>query len=183
MDEKARQKLIDAIEQALISVGAKGFEDAEAKMQQVADFFSHRIRPLMNRERLNELLEKAEISSTDEQMLTAITESLPSLVVFGLTMLSSQATKSFPLPNTGRPKSLTSEKRRAVCENIAKLHGEGINLKTAKQRTAQKFDVSPSTVERAWAERKKGHKPSFNEVIDFLKTQNSNAGAKKFEKK
>jgi hypothetical protein len=178
MEDMARQKVIDAIEQALISVGAKGFEDAEATMQQIADFFSYRVKPLMNRERLNELLEKAEISSTDEQMLMAISESLPSLIAVGLTMLSSHATKSFPLPNTGRPKSLTSQKRRAVCENIAKLHAEGTNLITAKQRTAQKFNVSLSTVERIWAERKKGHKPSVNEVIDFFKSKNSNTAPK-----
>jgi hypothetical protein len=170
MDEEPRRRIIDAVEQALKLAGAKGFEDAEATMQQIADFFAHRVKPIMNRERLEALLQQAELPPEDEQMFIAMAESFPSLIGVALNMLSSEAAKTFPVSNTGRPKSLTSTKRRAVCEHIARLYGQGTNLKVAKKRTAQKFNVSLSTVERSWAERKIGHKPSLNELIDFLKS-------------
>jgi hypothetical protein len=172
VDEEPRRRVIDAVEQALKLAGAKGFEDAEATMQQIADFFAHRVKPVFNRERLETLLQQAEMPPEEEQMLIAIAESLPSLIGVALNMLSLEAAKSFPVLNTGRPKSLTSTKRTAVCEHIAKLYGQGTNLKVAKNRTAQKFNVSLSTVERSWAERKIGHKPSLNELIDFLKSPN-----------
>jgi hypothetical protein len=172
VDDKARQKIIDAIEQALKLAGAQGFDDAEQTIQQIADFFSDRVKPLMNRERLDALLQQVEVPAEKEQMLIAVAESLPSLIGVAINVLSSEAAKSFPISNTGRPKLLTSDERKAVCEHVAKLHGQGTNLKIAKERTAQKFDVSISTVERAWAERKKGHKPSLNEVIEFLKSPN-----------
>ncbi len=172
MDEAPRRKIIDAIERALKLTGAEGFEDAEATMQQIAEFFAHRVKPIMNRERLEALLQQAELPPEDEQMFIAMAESLPSLIGVALNMLSSEAAKSFPISNTGRRKSLTSTERRAACEHIATLYGQGTNLMVAKKRAAQKFGVSLSTVERTWAERKNGHKPSLNEVIDFLKSPN-----------
>ena len=172
VDDQARRKVIDALEQAFKLAGAESLEDAAAIMQQIADFFAHRVKPLLNREQLDALLQQSELSSENEQMLITMVENLPSLVVVGLNMLSSEAAKSFPVANTGSPKSLTSENRRAVCEYIGKLHSQGTDLKVAKERTAQKFSVSLSTVERTWAERKKGHKPSLNEMIDFLKSPN-----------
>ena len=176
MEEEPRRRIIDAIEQALKLAGAKGFEDAEETMQQIADFFAHRVKPIMNRQRLDALLQQAEPSPESEQMLMTMVENLPSLAVVFLSMVSSEASKSFPIANSGRPKSLTSDNRRAVCEYIGKLHSQGTKLKIAKERTAQKFSVSLSTVERTWAERKKGHKPSLSELIDFLKSPQQPAG-------
>jgi hypothetical protein len=46
-----------------------------------------------------------------------------------------------------------------------------LDIKTAKQRTAQKFDVSASTIDRTWAERKKGHKLSAKEIVDKLRAK------------
>lgn len=172
MDDEPRRRIIDAIEQALKLAGAKGFEDAEETMQQIADLLTQRVKPLMNRERLEALLEQVELPPKDEQMFMAMAESFPSLIVVALNMLSSEAAKTFPVANAGRPQSLTSTKRIEVCEHILKLYGQGTKLMVAKQRTAQKFGVSLSTVERTWAERKNGHKPSLNEMIDFLKSPN-----------
>lgn len=139
-------------------------------MQQIADFFAHRVKPVLNRETLDALLKQAQLSADEEQMFITMVENLPSLIVFGLTMVSTEAAKTFPVTNTGRPKSLEVKTRRSVCDYIAKLFSEGTGLKIAKQRAADKFGVSLSTVERTWAERKKGHKPSLNELIDFLKS-------------
>jgi len=176
MDEEPRRRIIDAIEQALKLAGAKGFEDAEETMQQIADLLTQRVKPLMNRERLETLLQQVELPPDNEQMFIAMTENLPSLIGVALNMLSSEAEKTFPVSNTGRPKSLTSTKRIAVCEHILKLYGQGTKLMIAKQRTGQKFGVSLSTVERTWAERKNGHKPSLDEVIDFLKSPKQTTG-------
>jgi hypothetical protein len=169
VEKEKREQIIAAIEHTFKSIGAESLDDAGATIQKLSDFLSLKVKPLMSREHLDALLTQADIKAEDEEMLVALFENLPSVIGMLLNMISSEAAKTFPLANIGRPKSLSSEKRRSVCANIAQLHGQGTNLKVAKTRTAQKFGISMSTVERIWAERKKGHKPSVTELIDFLK--------------
>jgi hypothetical protein len=56
--------------------------------------------------------------------------------------------KDFPSANAGRPNSLTIEDKKAVCKYVADLYGDDVELKIAKQRAADKFGVSVSTISR-----------------------------------
>lgn len=170
MKNETVQTVIECIERILPQVGIPTLEDAGVAIQRVAEVLN-RIPPFCNRERLKEELAKIEVSVADDMLIRAATENFPGLAVALFEEALPLMRKEFPVINAGRPKSLTSEQQRAVCEYVGKLYSEGLEIKIAKQRAAQKFDVSVSTINRAWAGRKKGHKPSIKEVVDILKAR------------
>jgi hypothetical protein len=61
--------------------------------------------------------------------------------------------KALPPSPGGRPHELTPEQRREVCNQIGFLYGQGVELADAKKRMAQRYDVSLSTIQRAWKKR------------------------------
>lgn len=169
MDEAKVRILIDTIEQSFQKLGAQNLDEAAAVIDKLIDFFSNQVKPLMNRQVLESLLRSTESTPENEQLLMTMLEQLPLIVALFLQNLSTEASKTFPNGNGGRPRSLNAANRRELCQHIAKLHGEGVSLGTAKARASQKYGVSVSTVERIWAERKNGHKPSPEELFELIK--------------
>jgi hypothetical protein len=170
MKDETIQAVIQCLERVLPQIGIPTLEDAVIAVQRLADVLT-RIAPLCNRERLQEELAKIDVSTADDMLIRSATENLPALAVALFEEALPLMRKEFTVINAGRPKSLTSEQQRAVCEYVGQLYGDGLEIKVAKQRAAQKFDVSVSTINRTWAERKKGHKPSIKEVLDILKAK------------
>ena len=168
MKDETIQAVIECLERVLPQIGIPTLEDAGTAIQRLADVLN-RIPPFCNRERLREELAKIELSSTDEMLLRATVENFPALAVNLFEEALPIMRKEFAVINAGRPKSLTSEQQKTVCEFIGGLHVAGLDMKTAKQRAAQKFGVSVSTINRAWMERREGHKPSVKEVLRILK--------------
>src|SRR5258708_7937186 len=173
MNDQTVQALIDCLERLLKSAGIQTLEDAGAAIQRITDILDQ-ARPFCDRERLSQWLRTVEVSAEDEILIRGGTEVFPAISVALLEEALPLIRKEFPVVNAGRPKSLTSEQQKAVCEYVGKLYTGGLDIKTAKQRTAQKFDVSVSTIERTWAERKKGHKLSVKEILDILKAKQAN---------
>lgn len=171
MNNQTIEILIEGLERLLKQGGVQTLEDAGASVERIAEILNQVIKPLCNRERLREELSKIEMSAEDEVLIRATAENFPAIAVALFGEALPLMRKEFPIVNAGRPKSLTSEQARAVCQYIGHLHAQGLDIKTAKQRTAQKFDVSASTIERTWAERKKGHKLSVKEIVDRLKAK------------
>lgn len=168
MKDETIQAVIECLERVLPQIGIPTLEDAGTAIQRLADVLN-RIPPFCNRERLREELAKIELSSTDDMLLRATVENFPALAVNLFEEALPIMRKEFAVINAGRPKSLTSEQQKTVCEFIGGLHVAGLDMKTAKQRAAQKFGVSVSTINRAWMERREGHKPSVKEVLRILK--------------
>jgi hypothetical protein len=175
MNEQTVQVLIESLERLLKQGGIQTLEDAGAAVQRIAEVLNQVIKPLCNRERLREELSKIDVTAEDEVLIRAAAENFPAIAVALFGEALPLMRKEFPVANAGRPKSLTSEQTKTVCQYIGHLHAQGLDIKTAKQRTAQKFDVSASTIDRTWAERKKGHKPSVKEIIDKLKAKQADS--------
>jgi hypothetical protein len=170
MKDETVQAVIECIERVLPQIGIPTLEDAGVAVQRFADILNQ-IAPFCNRVRLKEELAKIEVSAADDMLIRAATENFPALAVALFAEALPQMRKEFPVINAGRPKSLTSEQQRAVCEYVGQLYAEGLEIKIAKHRAAQKFHVSASTINRTWAGRKKGHKPSIKEVVEILKAR------------
>lgn len=170
MNDQTIEALIDALERFLKHAGVQTLEDAGAAVQRLADILNQ-IPPYCNRKRLAEVLRQLEVTTEDEILIRGMSENFPAVMVALLEEALPIMRKEFPVINAGRPRSLTTEQQKAVCEYIGKLHVDGLDLKTAKKRTAQKFAVSMSTVERTWADRKQGHKPTPKEILGILKAK------------
>ncbi|MFL6387430.1 MAG: hypothetical protein ACJ71U_08080 [Terriglobales bacterium] len=171
MTDETVQTLIAGLERLLKQGGIQTLDDAGATVQRIADILNDVIKPLCNRERLLEELSKIDASAEDEVLIRGMAENFPAIAIALFGEALPLMRKEFPIVNAGRPKSLTSERAKAVCQYIGHLHAQGLDIKTAKQRTAQKFDVSASTIDRTWAERKKGHKLSAKEIVDKLRAK------------
>jgi hypothetical protein len=175
MNDQTVQVLIEGLERLLKQGGIQTLEDAGVAVQRIAEILNQGIKPLCNRERLREELSNIEVSAEDEVLIRAMAENFPAIAVALFGEALPLMRKEFPIVNAGRPKSLTGEEAKAVCQYIGQLHAQGLDIKTAKQRTAQKFGVSGSTIDRTWAGRKKGHKLSVKEIVDKLKAKQADS--------
>ncbi len=63
--------------------------------------------------------------------------------------------KRLPPSPGGRPRGLSPEESRAVCQQIGTLFGQGVRLPDAQKRMARRHGVSLRTIQRAWRERAK----------------------------
>lgn len=61
--------------------------------------------------------------------------------------------KRMPHSPGGHPRSLTQEQCVEVRQEVLKLYGDRLLLRNAFQRVAQKYKVSPRTIERVWRNR------------------------------
>lgn len=121
-----------------------------------------------SREALDEALQKVEISESKEKKFVLAMESLATLVVF-MTPRIMKKIEVIALTKPGRPRELSSEQETVLCEYVSKLHAEETDLGICKDRAAQKFDVSRSTVERIWLDRKKKKRGmTFREIWDVF---------------
>lgn len=176
MNEQTVQAVIDCLETVLKQAGIQTLEDAGTAIEKFADILNQ-ARPYCTRDRLKEILRQIQITPEDERLIRGATENLGAIAVAVFEEALPLMRKEFLVVSGGRPKSLTSEQAKAACEHIGSLIAQGLDMKTAKQRAAQKFHVSMSTIERTWAERKNGHKPSAKEILGILKDK-SNTKAK-----
>lgn len=168
MDDQTRQALIKAIEDGLKGVGVSSLEACSDWIDKFAEALQSQIKPLCNRERLDDFLKSIEIQEDAALLVRTIAESPMAFFLLTFRQVLPQLQKEVAPINTGRPKALPSEKRRAVCKFISELNEKGISLGTAKQRATRTFSVSLTTIERIWAARKRGHQPTVREAVKML---------------
>jgi len=85
-----------------------------------------------------------------EEMETVLT--LIRTVPYLLRRSLQAATQSLPPSPGGRPQELRPEQRKEICLQIGQLYGQGIELRDAQKRMAQRYGVSLRTIQRAWQE-------------------------------
>jgi hypothetical protein len=172
MTDETVQAVVDGLERLLKQHAAvERLEDASQLIQRFTDFLLHQVMPFCNREHLIETLKQKDATAEEEMLIRGVIADFPGIALALFEHALPMVRKEFPTANSGRPKSLTSGEEKVVCEYVGKLHTEGLNIKTAKQRAAQKFNVSVSTINRTWAERKKGHIPSAKEILQIFKAK------------
>lgn len=103
-----------------------------------------------NREEAVRFLEKLpEPKPENFEKLLAFMRTLP----YFLRAQLQAAAKDLPPSPGGRPRGLTPNQSREVCQQIGQLYGNGVDLANAKRRIALRYGVSLSTIQRAWKER------------------------------
>jgi hypothetical protein len=103
-----------------------------------------------NREEAVQFLLKLPDPNPEEfEKVLAFVRTLP----YFLRGLLQQAAKGLPPSPGGRPHGLTPDQSREVCKQIGQLYGEAVDLADAKLRTAQRYGVSLSTIQRTWKKR------------------------------
>jgi len=65
------------------------------------------------------------------------------------------AAQSIPPPPGGRPRELTPQECRTICTEIGWLYGQGVELRDAQKRMAQRYNKGLRTIQRAWQQRAK----------------------------
>ena len=95
-------------------------------------------------------------------------QNLPAIVRKLMEMFAQRAAEVLPAPPGGRLPALTPEQQRNACDYVGRLYAQGVALKIAKQRAAQRHAVSPRRIERAWAGRTQNGTIRFN-MDDFLR--------------
>jgi len=98
-----------------------------------------------------------------EEMETVLT--LIKTVPYLLRSSLQDAAKSLPPSPGGRPRELRPEQRKEICLQIGQLYGQGVELRDAQKRLAQRYHVSLRTIQRAWQGRAKWNSNSDKETI------------------
>ena len=81
-----------------------------------------------------------------------------------------KAAKSLPHPLGGRPRVLTPQDGKEICAQIGALLGQGVELRDAVGRMAQRYDVGEISIRRVWQRR---NKPGVEMEIPTLKNGGS----------
>ena len=113
-----------------------------------------------SREELHAFLLKGPDPSPEE-METVLT--LIRTVPYLLRTSLQDARKSLPPSPGGRPRGLRPGQRKEICLQIGQLYGQGVELRDAQKRVAQRYNVSLRTIQRGWQERARWNSNSYQE--------------------
>src|SRR5438094_1995684 len=151
-------QLISETEQSLQRMGLDLYEIMQRALAAVEKWkryygpFQEVSSHASNREELTAFL-LAGPDPSPQEMETVLT--LIRTVPYLLRSYLQDAAKSLPPSPGGRPQELNSEQRKEACLQIGQLYGLGVEVRAAQKRMAQRYGVSPRTIQRAWQERSK----------------------------
>ncbi|MFY9561210.1 MAG: hypothetical protein WAQ52_13330 [Terriglobales bacterium] len=97
------------------------------------------------------LLSGPDPSPEELETLLTFTRTVPYILRDGL----QSAAKSLPPPPGGRPRELTPQECKTICAEIGWLYGQGVELRDAQKRMAQRYNKGLRTIQRAWQQRAK----------------------------
>ena len=154
MSEENRLRVINAMEKGFQDGGAVDFADASSTVENLAKLLLSSAAFFRSRETVDTALQKLEMTEEEERKFVRGMESL----VFAVSFLMPRVLKSaeaIAFSEPGRPKSLSPAKEQEMVNYISRLHALETDMSICKDRAAQKFGISRSTVERIWLDRKK----------------------------
>jgi hypothetical protein len=155
VDPEVRERIINAAEQALITVSGKSFEEGARFATKIVELVYTTVKQVQTKDELRKVMESApEPSEHELQIILFAAENLPNLLRFGIKELSRRASTTLPTLQAGRRRKVTAQESRVVVNTVSELMVKGANLKAAKIRAAQQFGCSKRTVERIWSSRK-----------------------------
>lgn len=168
MSEENRLRVVNAIERAFQDAGVADIAEGAAIVEKFAKFVSDGIVHFRDRRTLMDALGAIEIAPEEEMKFVTGMEKMAVLMTFTAPRVI-RAIEKVVTSTAGRPAKLDSKQEIELCEYVAKLNGQGVELTTSKDRAAQKFGVSRSTVERVWLDRKKkSRRTNWREIWSML---------------
>ena len=156
MQKQICDQLISETEQSLQRMGLDLYEimqrapEVVEKWKRFYGLFQQVWNHATSREELTAFLLTGPDPSPEE-MGTVLT--LIRTVPYLLRSSLQDAAKSLPPPPGGRPRGLSPEQRKEICLQIGQLYGQGVELRDAQKRLAQRYHVSLRTIQRAWQGR------------------------------
>ncbi len=154
MDQKLREKFVDAVEKSFLVVGAKDYESGMNQARKLIAFAYEGIESMKTPDDLRTLLDSCPPISKREQLIgLLIAQNLPGILRLGLKLAAKRAVTDLPALNSGRPPALSSQKAHEALDYVSKLNRQGCPFEVAKSRAAQKFRCSLRTIERLWTKR------------------------------
>jgi hypothetical protein len=171
VDEKTREKMVLAIEKAILSLGEPTYEDGMKKAVKLLEFVTNGARSAQTLDELRSALDACEPVSKSEEMLVLFAmRNLPSLLRACLKMAAKSAAIDFPALPAGRRKALTAQQAVDAVDYIWELTRKGAPMDAAKLRAGQKYGCSRRTIDRLCADRDSvpEDKPTIAEVINRL---------------
>src|SRR6266480_2815368 len=149
-------QLISETEQSLQRMGLDLYEIMQRALAAVEKWkgyygpFQEVWNHASNREELTAfLLTGPDPSPQEMETVLTLIRTVPYLLRSSL----QDAAKSLPPSPGGRPRELSPEQRKEICLQIGQLYGQGVELRDAQKRLAQRYHVSLRTIQRAWQGR------------------------------
>lgn len=171
MRAEVKEEILGSLEKAVRVVGAQNLDEALATISQVLERLNAFFQTVKNRQALADFFDQVDVqSATEEQFLLVGFRFMPQIVRGLLGDIAGKAAKDLPAPPGGRPHSLTVAQEQEICQFVAGLYGQGVELVSAKKRAGQKFGVSARTVQRVWSNRKNlnPREPTLSDVMQAL---------------
>lgn len=171
MDEKIREKMVSALENAVHTAGAKDYEDGMNQATKLIEFAHNGVQSIRTIKGLRATLDSCPPMSKSEEKVALLTLNLlPQLFRIALKMAAAKAT--LPPPSGGRPRATTANKTQEVLDFVSELFRKGSRLNVAKDRAAKKYGLSLRTIERLWSKRESilEDEPTIDDALRFIHT-------------
>lgn len=171
VDEKMREKMVAAMEKAVMSLGEPTYEAGMKKAVTVLEYFANGARSAQTLDGLRNVLDGCEpLSKSEEAIALFAMRDLPSLLRVGLKMAAKKAAADLPAPPGGRQPVLTAQQAKEAVDYVWELTRKGASMDAAKLRACQKFGCSRRTLDRLCANRDSTpeDKPTMADIIKRL---------------
>jgi hypothetical protein len=171
VDEKTREKMVSAVEKAILSLGEPTYEDGMKKAVKLLEFVTNATRTVQTPDGLRSALDACEpLSKREETIVLFAMRNLPALVRVCLKMAAKSAAVDLPALPGGRQQALTAQQVMDAVDYVYELHRKGASMDAAKLRACQKYGSSRRTIDRLCANRGSvpEDKPTLADVIKLL---------------
>jgi hypothetical protein len=162
LQPKTREWIIDGFEQAFIQAGASDFESGVATLKKVVDRIVSAHDTVQSREHFAKVLDQLpEPTWLERRFLQGIFRYALQILLYGAKIFARDAEENISELPRGRP-------GLDAFAEVSRKELRGSTHKQAKMRTATQFNVSLSTVQRAWDDRGNRGEVDFRSVLKFL---------------
>jgi len=168
LDQELRDRLLAIADAKAQSQGIDGAHEFIDKACTVFEKLALAFAPMRTRDGLVMALDRVEMSGEDKRWAIPMLEHFGHFLREALTALFETGMKDLPPVPSGRRRLLTPELASQINAYVLNLFGKNVELTVCKERAAQKFGVSYTTVQRAW--RNRGEAQTENtDVGEFIK--------------
>lgn len=175
MDEKLREKLVNAVEKSFHVAGARDYESGIEQARKLIAFVYEGVNSMKTPDELRLLLDSFPALSKREELIGLfIAQNLPGILRLGLKLAAKKAASDLPGLKSGRPPALSLQQVHEALDYVSKLNRQGCPFEVAKLRTGQRFGCSPRTIERLWkgraafADDSPVIAPTIDEALSYL---------------
>jgi hypothetical protein len=173
MDEKIREKMVLALENAVRVAGAKDYEDGMRQATNLIEFARNGAQSIQTIEGLRTVLDSCPpMSRREEKIVLVLMNQLPQVLRIGFMVAAAKAKATLPPPTGGRPRATTASKTQEVLDFVSELFRKGSRLRVAQTRAANKYGLSLRTIERLWSNRESilEDEPTIDDGLRFIQT-------------